>query len=85
MEASTLPGWVRPLGEKDVLPAGAEAKKGSLLIADKGTTLISPCISAHAAAMYLSPARDQPRLHPSCCQRGRSLHAHPHASGPMIE
>ena len=44
MEALPLPGWVGPVGEEDVLPAGTEAKEGSLHIADKGAPITSPCI-----------------------------------------
>ena len=66
MEALPLPGWVGPVGEEDVLPAGTEAKEGSLHIADKGAPITSPCIRALATAMDLPPARDQARLHASC-------------------
>ena len=76
------PDWVGSLSEEDVLPAGTEAKEGSLLIADKGTAGTTPCISALAAAMHLPPARDQPGLHASRFQRSRCLRAYLHAVDP---
>lgn len=83
-----LPGWVGSLGEQDVLPACAEAKEGSLLIADKPALVIrAACIAipAPAAAVHLSPARDEPRLHASFCQASRCLHAISHSESYALE
>ena len=68
------PDWVGSLSEEDVLPAGTEAKEGSLLIADKGALVISPSISALTVAVDFPPPCDEPGLHSSCCQIRRSLH-----------
>ena len=75
MEALPLPGWVGPVGEEDVLPAGTEAKEGYLLIADKGALVVSPSISAFAGTVDFPPPCDEPGLHSSCCQISRSLRA----------
>lgn len=76
-----LPSWVGSLGKQDVLPACAEAKEGSLLITDKAACFIRAvcvAISAPAAAVHSSPARDEPRLHASFCQASGCLHARFH-------
>ena len=80
-EKAIPPYRVGPLSEEDVLPAGTKAKEGSLLIADKGAPVITPCVWFLAAAMHLPPPRDEARLHASCFQRGRCLHAHSYARG----
>ena len=64
-EETIPPHWVGPLGEEDVFPAGTKPKEGSLLVADKASSIIAPCFFALAAAMHLSPPGDQPGLHAS--------------------
>lgn len=69
------PDRVASLSEEDVLPAGTEAKEGSLLIADKGALVVSPSISAFTGTVDFPPPCDEPGLHSSCCQISRSLRA----------
>ena len=83
-----LPDRVGSLGKHDILPACAEAKEGSLLIADKPALVIrAACIAipAPATAVHLSPARDEPRLHASFCQASGCLHAISHSASYALE